>query len=155
MGPFRNYVQALALNVAVAMMVLDAVCFNFSGSGDQDLSVNKEQFFSPQAGAVVPELPPDAGIEYCRSCHEDSIYPVDWEEASSTTWDMKLRCGNCQVTTTGTFSQVEAEGFDRVLERQTTQIISALNSLARENMECDVQLLTVALHGGHILPEDF
>jgi hypothetical protein len=41
------------------------------------------------------ETQPVDDLHVCPECDRDLVYPVDWEEASATHWEVELRCPNC------------------------------------------------------------
>ena len=99
--------------------------------------------------------PAQTPLHVCPSCASDLVYPVAWEEADRSQWEVSLRCPNCEWTTTGVFPDDLIQNFDETLDRGTEALIDDLRQLARANMEDDVARFVEALHGGHLLPEDF
>jgi hypothetical protein len=94
-------------------------------------------------------------LHVCPTCGSELVYPVDWEEAGPTRWQVSLRCPDCYWSETGVFDQEEVERFDDELDRGTNTLIEDLKRLTYANMEEGIDLFCQALAGDHILPEDF
>ena len=113
------------------------------------------------------EMPSDAGIpsitptpdatdlHICGSCESELVYPVEWDEAGSTHWEVTLRCPNCEWAGTGVYEQDLVERFDEELDRGTEQLVRDLKRLMTANMEEEIDRFMQALDQDHILPEDF
>jgi hypothetical protein len=106
---------------------------------------------------VAPAIEPSHGtdLHVCSSCNSELVYPLDWEEAGATHWDVTLRCPNCEWCGTGTFEQSVVESFDEELDRGTEALVRDLKRLSHANMEDEIERFTAALEEGHIVPEDF
>src|SRR4051812_49209889 len=98
---------------------------------------------------VVDELP------VCPECDRDLVYPVDWEEASLTHWEVVLRCPNCEWTEAGKFDQATVDRFDEALDLGTEALVRDLRRLLQANMEDEADRFAAALEANAILPEDF
>ena len=105
--------------------------------------------FEDLAPATDPEL------HICPECDSDLVYPVAWEEADRSRWEVSLRCPNCEWDTTGVFEEDAIQRFDDTLDRGTEALVSDLRQLTRANMEDDVERFVTALRADAILPEDF
>ncbi|MBI5104172.1 MAG: hypothetical protein HZB46_04155 [Solirubrobacterales bacterium] len=119
-------------------------------------------YFEDQAtapGAPVldpaPRTPDTTDLHVCGSCSSQLVYPVEWEEAGTTHWEVTLRCPNCEWAGTGIFEQDVVERFDEELDRGTEALVRDLKRLAHANMEDEIERFTEALEDGHIVPEDF
>jgi hypothetical protein len=91
----------------------------------------------------------------CGTCESELVYPVDWEEADETHWEVTLRCPNCEWTGTGVFEQDIVEAFDEELDRGTEALVRDLKDMMQANMEEEIDRFISALEAGHIVPEDF
>ena len=112
------------------------------------------------AGASAPSEPltpaADEGeLHVCGSCTSELVYPVEWEEAGATHWEVTLRCPNCEWWGTGVFSQTTVEAFDEELDRGTESLVSDLRRLMQANMEEEIDRFVSALNADALLPEDF
>ncbi len=104
---------------------------------------------APAAAAQTTDL------HVCPECERGLVYPVEWEEASPTHWEVELRCPNCEWSHTGTYDQDTVDRFDEELDRGTEHLVRDLKRLTRANMEDEVDRFVRALNAGAILPEDF
>ena len=107
-----------------------------------------------------PEVPvgkTTSRVDLCRctSCDSALVYPIDWEEAGETHWEVVLRCPNCEWTGNGVFDQDVVERFDEELDRGTDNLVDDLKRLTAANMEEEVERFASALAADAILPEDF
>ena len=94
-------------------------------------------------------------LQICPECERDLVYPVEWEEASPTHWDVLLRCPNCDWGEINTFDQETVDRFDLELDRGTEQVTRDLKRLVRAHMEEDVERFVKALNSNAIWPMDF
>lgn len=99
--------------------------------------------------------PVKTDIHVCPDCASELVYPVAWEEADRSRWEVSLRCPNCEWRTTDTFEEEAIQRFDETLDRGTEALVTDLRQLTRANMEEDVERFVAALMAGHLLPEDF
>ena len=103
----------------------------------------------------APSLPPLDELHVCPECDRELVYPVEWEEASVTHWEVVLRCPNCEWTEVGIFDQATVDRFDERLDLGTEALIRDLKRLTRANMEDEIERFSAALASDGILPEDF
>jgi hypothetical protein len=94
-------------------------------------------------------------LHVCPECDRDLVYPVDWEEASVTHWEVVLRCPNCEWTEVGTYDQATVDRFDERLDSGTEALVRDLRRLLQANMEDEADRFAAALAANAILPEDF
>jgi hypothetical protein len=94
-------------------------------------------------------------LHVCPECDRELVYPVEWEEASSTHWEVLLRCPNCEWTDLGVFDQSTVDRFDDELDRGTEALMRDLKRLTQANMEDEIDRFVSALGADAILPEDF
>ena len=113
-------------------------------------------YFGQEPGpAARPASEPIDDLHVCGTCDSELVYPVDWEEAGDTHWEVTLRCPNCEWTGTGVFEQDVVERFDEQLDRGTEVLVRDLKQLMQANMEDEIERFVSALRDGHILPDDF
>ena len=111
---------------------------------------------APTAEAVQPTpVAPVEDLHVCGDCASELVFPVEWEEASDTHWEVSLRCPNCEWTSVGVYAQETVDRFDEHLDRGTEAVVRDLKRLTRANMEDEVERFSKAIHAGAILPEDF
>ena len=94
-------------------------------------------------------------LHVCMTCESELVYPVEWDEAGPTHWEVSLRCPNCEWCGTGVFEQDLVERFDEELDRGTEALVRDLKRLMTANMEDEIERFVTALDGNHVLPEDF
>jgi len=117
-------------------------------------------YFEPLAveaasAAAAASSTPVEELQICPECDRDLVYPVDWEEASVTHWEVELRCPNCEWNEVGTFDQATVDRFDEHLDHGTEALVTDLRRLVQANMEAEAELFAAALNADAILPEDF
>ncbi len=111
--------------------------------------------------AAAPTAPSGTALEsasdlhVCVACESSLVYPMEWEEAGATHWEVSLRCPNCEWNGSGVFEQDVVERFDEELDRGTEALVRDLKRLMHANMEDEIERFVTALHGGHIVPDDF
>ena len=116
-------------------------------------------YFEPIAAeatgvAATPARPVD-DLHLCPECDRDLVYPVDWEEASATHWEVELRCPNCEWSEVGTYDQATVDRFDENLDMGTGALVKDLRRMVQANMEAEAEAFAAALEANAILPEDF
>jgi len=94
-------------------------------------------------------------LHVCARCSSHLVYPVEWEEAGSTHWQVSLRCPNCEWVASGIFTQDAVERFDAELDRGTEALARDLRRLSHANMQDEVERFAAALGADHIQPDDF
>jgi hypothetical protein len=94
-------------------------------------------------------------LHLCGTCDSDLVFPVEWDEAGATHWEVTLRCPNCEWTGTGVFEQGVVERFDEELDRGTEALVRDLKRMMHANMEDEIERFVHALEGDHIQPDDF
>jgi hypothetical protein len=115
-----------------------------------------EPLASQAAGAAaLPKGEPVDDLHICPECDRDLVYPVDWEEASATHWEVELRCPNCEWSEVGTYDQATVDRFDEQLDVATEALVKDLRRLVQANMEAEADRFAAALEANAILPEDF
>jgi hypothetical protein len=112
-------------------------------------------YFGDETSAAHPTSQTAEDLHVCGSCESELVYPVDWDEAGDSHWEVMLRCPNCEWAGTGVFEQDIVERFDEQLDRGTEALVRDLKNLMQANMEDEIERFVSALEAGHIVPEDF
>jgi hypothetical protein len=115
-------------------------------------------YFENQPAHAEPSPTPTPGhtdLHVCPDCDRHLVYPVEWEEASPTHWEVQLRCPNCEWQTVGQFDQETVDRFDEELDLGTEALVRDLKRLTRANMEEEVERFSSALASDAIWPMDF
>ena len=94
-------------------------------------------------------------LHVCCECDSQLVYPVQWSEVDRESWEVTLRCPNCEWSHTDVFDQETVERFDEELDRGTDSLVDDLKRLIHANMEEEIDRFSQALIQDHILPEDF
>lgn len=124
----------------------------------------KSSHTHPAPGRIAPSAfatrtaPPRRSandLHVCPSCAAELVYPTDWAPASGQRWAVELRCPDCEWTGGGVYCQDVVDRFDEALDCATETILADLQSLARANMEEEVERFVYALETELIVPEDF
>jgi hypothetical protein len=103
----------------------------------------------------APVAAPVDDLHICPECDRGLVYPVEWEEVSTTDWEVVLRCPNCEWNEVGVYDQRTVDRFDEQLDIGTEILMRDLKRLTRANMEEELDRFTSALSSDAILPEDF
>ena len=98
---------------------------------------------------------PERDLHECPECERTLVYPVEWEEASPTQWEVLLRCPNCEWSEVDTFDQPTVDRFDEQLDIGTEILLRDLKRLQQANMEEEIDHFVRAIGVDAILPEDF
>lgn len=109
---------------------------------------------APAARPVEVERRTD-GLHVCPECTQEMVYPVEWEEVSSTHWEVVLRCPGCEWDHVGVYDQYTVDQFDDELDRGNEALVRDLKRLTRANMEEEADLLAAALAADAVWPMDF
>ncbi len=120
--------------------------------GDDEIEASVAPVDTESAVAVATGT---ADLHVCPECASELVYPVGWEERRGDSWEITLRCPNCEWWHTGEFHDEEVERFDDVLNDGTEDLLASLRKVARANMEDDVERLAAAIRDDLIVPMDF
>ena len=107
------------------------------------------------AAPLTPARRDTLDLHVCPDCDKCLVYPVEWEEASPTHWEVQLRCPNCEWHNVGLFDQETVDRFDEELDHGTEALVRDLKRLTRANMEEEVERFSSALASDAIWPMDF
>jgi hypothetical protein len=102
-----------------------------------------------------PQPPVRTGAHVCPQCNSDLVQPVSWSEATGDRWELTLECPNCWWSETGVFDRDQVEQLEECLDDGLAKMLEDLKRLTHANMAEEIDRFTVALHGDHVLPEDF
>jgi hypothetical protein len=104
---------------------------------------------APATAAAAPDL------ERCPQCASDLVYPTAWDDADERSYELRLRCPNCEWTDVGTHDWDDVHRLDERLEQGERALIADLQALTRANVEQDFDRFIAALRDGHVWPMDF
>ena len=97
----------------------------------------------------------DRELHLCINCDSHLVYPLQWEEAGPKSWNVTLRCPECEWTEAGVFSQDQCDRFDDELEAGTDALSRDYKRLVTANMSEEIDRFAAALRADAILPVDF
>jgi hypothetical protein len=115
-------------------------------------------YFDSHSSGAPAELPAPShtqDLHVCPECERDLVFPVEWEESSSTHWEVALRCPNCEWYHVAEYDQDTVDVFDEELDRGTEALVRDLRRLTRANMEEEIDRFAAALDADAIWPMDF
>jgi len=95
------------------------------------------------------------GLHICARCCSELVQPEWWEETAAGTWQVGLRCPDCEHRGEGVFAQSVVDAFDEQLNEGSDALATAYRRLVRENLAAEMECFAGALRAGAILPEDF
>jgi hypothetical protein len=98
---------------------------------------------------------PGSGLHVCADCHGDYVHPLEWREADSKHWWMRLRCGSCFREREVTVPDEVAQRFGHDLDAAEHEIGHALERLDHERMVIEVEAFAEALERDLIDADDF
>src|SRR5512134_42521 len=78
------------------------------------------------------DAPPRAAVQelhLCPDCDSTLVYPTQWREVERCSWEVTLRCPNCEWCTTDVYDQDTVERFDEELDRGTDSLVDDLKRL--------------------------
>jgi hypothetical protein len=113
----------------------------------------ENQAVQPTPAPAVERTATD--LHVCPDCSRGLVYPVAWEEASPTHWEVLLRCPNCEWTHLGIYAQDVVDRFDEQLDCGTEALVDDLQRLTQANMEDEIERFNQALASDAIWPMDF
>ncbi|HJW76828.1 MAG TPA: hypothetical protein VJ787_14385 [Thermoleophilia bacterium] len=136
--------------MAIEMIVFDqdeAECQPVTTAATATDEVERTETTSPAADGDE--------VDICHVCHSRLVYPTDWERTGSSTWELKLRCPNCETQRTVTLDREGVERFNRVLYEGSEALARQAEQLERLHFEEESERFLRALDEGSILPMDF
>jgi hypothetical protein len=97
-----------------------------------------------------------ADLRTCPSCEQPFVAPREVLAAHDDGHVVvDLRCANCGWSAIQLHDVLELVALDRALDRDSAQIEAAADALA-VTLELErIDRFALALHAGHVLPEDF
>lgn len=122
----------------------------FGGETPENLERSMNEQNSPVATTTE-----QVDLHVCPECAGGLVYPVGWDERRGDSWEITLRCPDCEWWHTGEYRDDEVERFDDALNDGTEELLASLRTFSRANMEEDVERIIEALESDLILPMDF
>lgn len=94
-------------------------------------------------------------LRVCPGCRSKLVYPTRWSQAGESSWEVTLRCPECEQSREGVFAQQAVEAFDEHLEAGSDALARDLRRLTHANMADEARRFVAALAADAIVPEDF
>ena len=116
---------------------------------------------TPEAKPTATQAPPPVGQEpggaphECPLCDCELVYPVDWERNSAASWNLVLRCPNCETQRSVILGREGVEAFNREIYLGAKLLAREADSMTRRNFAEEAAKLVEALALDLILPMDF
>ena len=104
---------------------------------------------------VARATPAPTNLDRCPQCASDLVYPFAWDDADERTYELAVRCPNCEWTEVGTHDWDTVQRLEERLEQGERALIADLQTLMRANVEEDFERFIAALRDGHVWPMDF
>jgi hypothetical protein len=133
---------------------IEVVYFDHPAAAPPALEAAPAASAAPAAPAVEPRVE-ERDLHLCPDCDSTLVYPVQWEEADESHWQITLRCPNCERTEEGIFGQGQCDGFDDELERGTDALTRDYKRLMTANLAEEIDRFAKALEVDGIMPSDF
>lgn len=129
-----------------------------SGKTIEVVYFDHSTFSEPRQAPEPPASTPVEGereLHVCVNCDSQLVYPVQWEEVDRRSWNVTLRCPECEWTEAGVFPQDQCDRFDDRLEAGTEALSRDYKRLVTANMSEEIDRFAAALRADAILPSDF
>ena len=128
-----------------------------SGKTIEVVYFDNSTFEAPRHAPGKPAAPREGErqLHVCVNCDSQLVYPVQWEEADQKSWNVTLRCPECEWTEAGVFPQDQCDRFDDQLEAGTEALGRDYKRLVTANMSEEIDRFAEALRVDGILPSDF
>ena len=97
----------------------------------------------------------EADLHRCRTCRSQLVHPTRWSETPEGSWQVTLRCPECEAVREGVFEQGSVDAFDEQLDKGADALLADLRRLTHANMAEEGERFLGALAADAILPEDF
>jgi hypothetical protein len=94
-------------------------------------------------------------LHLCPRCSSDLVQPEWWDEADGGSWQVGLRCPECEHRHEGVYRQSVVDAYDEFLNESSDELAASYRRLVRENLSDELERFAGALNAGAILPEDF
>jgi hypothetical protein len=107
-----------------------------------------------QAALTVFDRDP-SDLWLCGSCHSDMVRPLVVEPADGGMFRVERLCPDCEWHDDGTFTHEQVESYHDALEEGAEEMLTALRTMSRLNMEDDVDRIITAIRRDLIQPMDF
>lgn len=91
----------------------------------------------------------------CPVCASDLVQPVDWVQRGRGTWEVRLRCPECETARRMVLGREAVERLNRVLYQTTQALAREAAEFERRNFLDEAEKFIWALRRDLIAPDDF
>ncbi len=105
--------------------------------------------------SASPTADEDADVHVCPVCRSDFVQPVDWRRTGEATWDVRLRCPECEAVRDVALQRPAVERLSRDLYHGAQELAREAQRVGRRNFEDEARRFIIALQRGDIQPLDF
>jgi hypothetical protein len=91
----------------------------------------------------------------CGSCSSPFVHPVQAAAVAGDSWQIDLRCAECEAWTSRICDAADTDDLDRELDRASDEIAAELSRMVRVHMEEWADRFLNALRLDLIGPDDF
>ena len=115
----------------------------------------------PDVKPTATRAPPPLGQEQggaaheCPLCGSCLVYPLDWERNRAATWNLVLRCPECETQRRVVLGREGVEAFNREIYLGAKVLAREADTMTRRNFGEEAAKLVEALARDLILPMDF
>lgn len=136
-------------------MAIEMIVFDHDEADSRRRPVALAQEAEAAPDHTSPAAQREAEPNVCPLCRSSLVYPTDWQRTGSATWELKLRCPNCETQRTLTLDREGVEHFNKVLYEGSEALARQAEQLTRLHFEEEAERFVRALDEGFILPMDF
>src|SRR5450756_1492798 len=100
---------------------------------------------SSAASDVYKRQEPGGAAHECPLCGSDLVHPVDWERNSAASWNLALRCPNCETQRRIVLGREGVEALSREIYLGSQALAREADSMTRRNFSEESATLVEAL----------
>jgi len=136
-------------------MAIEMIVFDQDQDGAQPHPAAAAERGEVATAEAVSCVQGEIDVSVCPVCHSPLVYPTDWQRTGSATWELSLRCPNCETQRTITLDREGVERFNKVLYEGSEALARQSEQLTRLHFEEETERFVRALDEDLILPMDF
>jgi hypothetical protein len=114
---------------------------------------------TPEAESTAPAspAPPLAGVDahVCKVCGSRLAFPVEWQRRSKSTWEVIIRCPECETLREVTMTREHVEELNKTVHVGFKRLAEDGEDMCRRHFVEESAKLLEALRRDLILPMDF
>jgi hypothetical protein len=94
---------------------------------------------------IHTSLSASTGLHVCPACGSDLVQPVSWAPAALESWQVDLRCPNCEWTGRAIAPQDEVDDYDVILDEGAHLLNRALLTATSPAIDAELERLLTKL----------